>query len=481
MFHNRQRELGYLESRYARPGAEFTVLYGRRRVGKSTLVYEWCRAKPHLCFFAARLPGQALLHEFSQHVGNALSQPERVFGDWDSALLALADLSTELRQAQSSRSGQGLASDHRFVVVIDEYPYLADSVPGFSTLLQRAWDTVLQHTRLFLCLTGSTYSVVRRELLDGAAPLYRRHTWAYELLPFQPADLAAFFPGLDAERLIETYAVLGGMPRNLVAVDPQLSLLRNIEREILDPAGSLFNDVRLLLHEELKGEVDVFSRVLAAIAAGNHHRQEIAAATNLTLAAAQHYLNDLVTNGLVEHRLPLSRVRDDRRQGTYHILDPFLRFWHRWVAPHLALLEIGQRQAETLSDIRNNLPYIVAPVWETIARQQLLVASGRGQIPFAVQEVGSWWTRGAQIDLVGVNRADHRVVFGEARWRSTPVTAADLNALMEKGLLWLRGDTARWDVHYAFFARSLGQVQIEGVDEENIHLFTPEAVTEVSN
>jgi len=256
-------------------------------------------------------------------------------------------------------------------------------------------------------------------------------------------------------------------------MDPQAGLLRNIEREILNPAGSLFNEVRLLLHEELKGEVDAFSRVLASIAAGNHQRQEIAAAANLTLASTQHYLDDLLANGLIEHRLPLSRLRDEGRQGTYHILDPFLRFWHRWLAPHRALLEIGQRQAETLSEIRNSLPYVVAPVWETIARNHLLVASGRGQIPFAVQEVGSWWARGAQIDVVGVNRSERRVIFGEVRWRATGVTSVDLDELIEKGLLWLKGDSARWDVHYAFFARSFGQVRAENIDEDRLHLFTP--------
>ena len=73
MFRNRQRELGYLERRYARPGAEFAVLYGRRRVGKSSLIYEWCREKPHLYFFAARLPSQVLLHEFGQQLAVALA------------------------------------------------------------------------------------------------------------------------------------------------------------------------------------------------------------------------------------------------------------------------------------------------------------------------------------------------------------------------------------------------------------------------
>lgn len=462
MFLDRQRELAYLDSRYSRPGAEFAVLYGRRRVGKSTLIYEWCQGKPHLYFFAARLPGQALLAEFSHNLAAALKQPERVFPDWDSAFRALAEL----------------ARDRRYVVVIDEYPYLADSVPGLSTLLQRAWDTCLQYTQVFLCLTGSTHSVVRREILDGDAPLYRRHTWAYELLPLQPADCPVFFPAYRAEQILEAYSILGGMPRNLVAADPHADLIRNVEREILRPEGSLFNEVRLLLHEELKGEVDTFSRVLAAIAVGNHQRREIAAAANLTLAAAQHYLDDLQAIDLVEHRLPLTRVREENRQGTYHILDPFLRFWHRWVAPHHALLEINQRQTETLGEIRNNLPYIVAPVWETVARRHLLVASGRGQIPFPVQEVGSWWVRGAQVDVVGVNRAERRVVFGEARWRSSPVTTADLDALTEKALLWLRGDTSRWDVHYAFFARGFGQVQVEGMSDGSVHLFSPQDVVE---
>ena len=461
MLLNRQRELAFLDQRYARPGAEFVVLYGRRRVGKTTLMYAWCQGKPALYFFAARLPSQASLHEFSQQVAHALGQPERPFTDWSSALVALADL----------------ARQQRFIVVIDEYPYLADVVPGLSTMVQRAWDTTLQHTQLFLCLTGSAHSVIRREILDGQAPLYRRHTWAYELLPLQPADYRHFFPTYTAEQSIETYAVLGGMPRNLVTVDRRASLQRNIAQEILAPAGSLFNEVPLLLHEELKGAVDVFSHVLGAIAAGAHTRQAIAAATQGTLAATQHYLYDLQAIGVVEHRLPLTRLQEHQRQGTYHMSDPFLRFWHRWVAPHRRLLEINQRQTETLTEIRTQLPFIVAPVWETLARQHVLRASGTGHLPFAVQDIGSWWIRQAQVDVVGVNRHTRQVIFGEVRWRTTTITTRDLEALIEKGLLWLQGDTARWEVHYAFFAKAVGHVQLEDAEAEMVHVFTPEDIT----
>lgn len=147
MLQNRTRELAYLDQRYARPGAEFVVLYGRRRVGKTTLMYEWSQGKAAIFFFATRLPSHVLLREFSLQVAQALNQPSRSFPDWTSVFLALADL----------------ARAEKFIIVIDEYPYLAASVPGLSTLLQRAWDTTLQHTNLFLCLTGSIHSVMRRE------------------------------------------------------------------------------------------------------------------------------------------------------------------------------------------------------------------------------------------------------------------------------------------------------------------------------
>jgi len=460
MFLNRTRELSFLDTRYARPGAEFVVLYGRRRVGKSALIYEWSHQKPSLYFFAARLPDAVLLHEFSTLVAQALGQPERTFADWNTLFLALAEL----------------AREQRFIVVIDEYPYLAESSPGLSTVLQRAWDTVLQHTKLFLCLTGSNHSVMRREILDGHAPLYRRHTWTYELQPMQPADYRPFFPTYSAEQMIEAYAILGGMPRNLVTINRERSLLRNVANEILTPSGSLFNEVPLLLHEELKGEVDVYSRVLEAIASGAHSRQAIAAYNQTTLAATQHYLNELLAIGILEHRRPLSRLQDQKAQGTYHILDPFLRFWHRWVAPQRRLLEINQRQNETLSEIRNQLPQIVAPIWETLARQHLLTASGQGRIPFAVQEVGSWWARNAQVDVLGVNRTTRQVIFGEARWRATAVTQKDVDVLMEKSLLWLHGDTARWEVHYAFFAKAITE---SSETDETVHYFSPEDVTQL--
>jgi AAA+ ATPase superfamily predicted ATPase len=123
--------------------------------------------------------------------------------DWETALHALVSL----------------ARERRFVVVIDEFPRLVAAHAPIASYLQMVWDMALQHTQIFLVLTGSPLSVMRQQVLDPDAPLYLRHTWPFELKPLTVTDLAAFFPDYSPDALVETYAVLGGMPYYVISVD----------------------------------------------------------------------------------------------------------------------------------------------------------------------------------------------------------------------------------------------------------------------
>ena len=247
MFLNRTRELGYLNERYDAGRAEIVVLYGRRRVGKSALLFEWSENKPCIFFFARRADKSILLGEFSRAIrafsANGLAPDDFTYPSWDAAFAVIAELAVE----------------RRLVVVLDEFPYLVEADPELPTLLQREWDLRLQHTQVFLVLSGSIQSIIQQQVLAPTAPLYRRHTWPFELKPLTLADLPAFFPRYTAEQLVETYAVLGGMPYYLVSVEPHLGLLTNIKRHILAPQGSLFAEVRLQLHEELRGDIEASS------------------------------------------------------------------------------------------------------------------------------------------------------------------------------------------------------------------------------
>jgi AAA+ ATPase superfamily predicted ATPase len=463
MFLNRTRELGYLSERYAAGRAEIVVLYGRRRVGKSALLFEWSEGKPCIFFFARRADKATLLGEFSRAIRtfctNCPVPDDFTYPSWGAAFSALAEL----------------AAERRLVVILDEFPYLVEADPELPTLLQREWDLRLQHTHIFLVLSGSIQSVIQQQVLDPTAPLYRRHTWPFELKPLTLADLPAFFPRYSAEQLVETYAVLGGMPYYLVSVDAQVGLLTNIKRHILAPQGSLFAEVRLQLHEELRGDIEDSLAILRAIAGGAHRRADIARLAGLPVRTTDHRLAILVELGILEYRRAVERIRNADRWGAYHLRDPFYRFWHQWVLPNEDYLAIGRRQEEVADQIRQALPRIVAPIWEEVARHHVLVASADRVIPFHFEEIGSWWSGDAQIDVVGVNRAERRVLFGEAKWTREPMTESVLEKLIDRGNRWLGGDTG-WDVHYALFAREFGQVRESAGQEPGFYFFRPEDV-----
>ena len=461
MLRNRRRELDYLDTRYASHRAELVVLYGRRRVGKTTLAYHWAQDKPHVFFFATQDDNATLLRRFSQLSKTAAGEdvaPAFSYPDWETALRALA-----------SR-----AREQRFVVVIDEFPRLVAANPSIASYLQMVWDTELQHAQIFIILTGSLLSVMRQQVLAPDAPLYLRHTWPFELNPLTVADLPAFFPSYTPDEVVETYAVLGGMPYYLVSVDPAVDLLTNIRRAILEPTGPLFNEIPLQLHLEMRGmDVPLYMRVLRAIAQGAHTRADIMQAAALQGKNVSYYLLTLQEMGLVTVRRPLERSVTRRRWARYHLEDPFLRFWQRFVAPRQAELEIGHGQESLWHEIRHQMPHVVAPVWERIARWHLLRCSRQRGLP-PVAEIGSWWSRGAQIDVVGVDRHSRSVVFGEARWRQEPFTRRNLDRLVERGQRWLEGSDAHWDAHYAVYAGHLAP-GLRDLDEQerNVHLFTP--------
>lgn len=464
MLHNRTRELGYLNTRYTSRRAELVVLYGRRRVGKTSLIYHWVQGKPHLFFFATEDDSMTLLHRFSQLVKQAageIVEPTFTYADWESALRALIPL----------------AAEQRFVLVIDEFPRLVAAYPPITSYLQLVWDMALQHTQIFLILTGSLLSVMQRELLAADSPLYLRHTWPYELKPLLVSELPAFFPSYSVDALIETYAVLGGLPYYLISVDPTVDLLTNIRTAILTPTGSLFNEIPLQIHLELQGmDIRLYMRILQSIAQGSHTRQEILQAAGLQDRNLTHYLHTLQELGLVIAREPLERSPQTQRWSRYHLSDPFLAFWQRFVEPHQAELEIEVGQESVWQTIRLALPQVVAPIWEQIGRIHLLRQSRQDGLP-PITEVGTWWNRRAQLDIVGVDRQSHSVVFGEARWRHDAFTRQDLDRLMSQSQVWLHGSDAHWDVYYAIYARHLAPgIQALAEQERNLYLFTPKQV-----
>jgi AAA+ ATPase superfamily predicted ATPase len=346
-----------------------------------------------------------------------------------------------------------LAAERRLLAVIDEWPYLAGASPRLASILQQAWDAQLQHTQLMLILSGSYLSIMERDILGQRAPLYGRRTGQIVLRPLDVRHAAAFLPGYDAESVIEAYAVVGGMPGYLLQLSGQMDIWANLRRAVLRRDSMLYAEPDLLLREELR-EPRMYAALLRAIAEGSHRATEIATAAGFAdRATATRYLDTLRNLGLVERRLPVGPRSVGQQWGTWHLADPYLRFWGRWILPYTSQIEFGEVEGLIQETLRPNWDRFVGATWEELARQHVYRLATERKLPFWPEEIGSWWSASGQIDVVGVHRGRRSAILGEARWRREPMNVADLAALRDKARLWLRGEHG-WDVWYVLFSRA---------------------------
>lgn len=418
MFVNRVRELAFLEKRYASEKAELLVLYGRRRVGKTELLRRFCEDKPHFFYVADLGTQETTLHDASRRFGETfLDDPDAVhFANWEQIFKALARQSKE----------------QRLVVVLDEFTYLLQTDAALPSVLQRLWDETLQHSHLMLILSGSYIGIMEREVLAYRAPLYGRRTAQWHLQPLTFEDSRLFLPSYSIQDQVRAYGVAGGVPAYLRQFVNRKPLLDNIEDEILSQGSFLYDEPRFLLQMELR-EPRIYFAILEAIATGEVRQAGISQQVGVKGASLSYYLKTLAELGLVKRIVPVTEANPERsRQGRYQLLDPFLRFWFRFVYRERVHLERGD--TETVRRlIETQLDGLAGYAFEEICRSWVWDAAAKGVIPFRPNSVGSWWNTQAQIDVAAVN--DEYFLVGECRWRSRPIGSDVLADLKRKAAL----------------------------------------------
>ncbi len=464
MFVDRERELAALESRHASGQAEFVIVTGRRRVGKTALLAAFANGKERALRFTAYLDSaDSQLRRLSARL-RRLERPglppatEFTYGSWEALFQAMG----------------ALAAEERLLVILDEWPYLAGSSSRLASVLQHVWDEQLQHTRLMLVLSGSYLSIMERDLLGRRAPLYGRRTSQLVIKPLQLADAAAFLPGYSAEEMAEAYAVVGGMPGYLLQLSDRHDLLDNLRRAVFNRDSFLYNEPDLLLREELR-EPRLYAALLRAIAGGNHRAADITRAAGFAdRGTTSRYLDTLRGLGLVEHRRPIGPQRTRQSWGSWFLADPYLRFWGRWILPYTSQIEFGETESLIQEALRPAWDRFVGYAWEELARQHTHRMAAEKTIPFWPEEVGAWWSKQAQIDVVAVHRAGHSALIGEARWRRKRMTASDLEELEVKARHWL-GTERGWQLWYTLFSRSGFSAELEkrAAKDPQLLLVTP--------
>lgn len=237
MFVGRERELHKLENMYRSDKFECAIIYGRRRVGKTTLINEFCKGKKTIFHVGLESNAKANLESFSRAIfeytmPDAAAYP--FFRSFDEALLYVGSI----------------VQDQRLVLVIDEYPYLAESERTFSSLLQKHIDHTFRHTRLFIILCGSSMSFMEYQVLGYQSPLYGRRTAQFKILPFTYYEASASFPGFTSEDKALSYGMTGGVPMYTDQIDPKMSMRDNLIERFFDSSAFLFEEPANLLKQE---------------------------------------------------------------------------------------------------------------------------------------------------------------------------------------------------------------------------------------
>lgn len=346
-----------------------------------------------------------------------------------------------------------MLGDRPVILLFDEFPYALESDPAFASNLQAAWDHLLKEKPITLILAGSHIGMMV-EQLDYHAPLYGRITAQLPVDPLPFATLADFFPNYPAAERVATYAVLGGVPAYLERFDDTQSLSANIRRHLIRRAG-MFRSEPAVLISDLVRETRTYESVLRAMAAGNHTPAEIAGVTGLTSSNLPPYLTRLRDLGLIERRVPATIPPDQRRTTTrsrYHLRDPYLRFYFRFIEPNLDLVE------QELTDIlwerigEQFRAFVGLTAFEDLCREWTLVQARAGRLPLTPERVGSHWSADAQVDIVAINWQERAILLGECKWGADPVDRAVVRELIEKAPKVAPGP--EWRVHFAYFARA---------------------------
>lgn len=462
MFIDRRAELSNLEAHYRSGHAELFVLYGRRRVGKTELLRQFCADKPHVFFIATLSSDRDQLTSFSQDIWRLThaDAPEGfTFPTWEAAFRALADL------------------PGRPIVVLDEFTYLISGNKSIPSLLQKTWDETLRNTQVFLILCGSYVGMMEREILGYQAPLYGRRTGSYLLPALELPAAAAFFRAYEPVQQIEAWAVLGGMPYYLTAFSDQVDIFANIRRHVLDSQGTLRREPQLLLMEELREPRNYFS-VLRAIAQGATRLNEISQAARIgDVTTTARYLDILQDLRVVSRRVPATESRPDKsKRGLYQITDAFLRFWFRYVHPNQGSLDLDLADAVLAQRVRHTFDQFVSGAFEDAARAHVAQLARANELDFLPERVGSWWDRAAEVDVVAVSDADGALLLGECKWSVNPVGTDILDDLQHKTAL-VDPEGRRPAVSYVIFAKAgFTPTLVARAAAEGVRLVSPEAL-----
>ena len=422
MFHCREKELKELNKRYHKGYFECIVIYGRRRVGKTALINEFCKDKKTIFLSALNASAQENLEALSKAIyakDHLEVNDVPVYTSFDAAFAEIT------RQAQKERT----------IFVIDEYPYLAKADESISSRLQHIIDHTWKNTHLFLILCGSSMSFMENQVLGYESPLYGRRTGQFKIQALDYKEMTAFNPDLKEEQQSLVYGITGGIPHYINKLNVEEDVDEALKNNFFNTSSYLFEEPENLLKQELR-EPAVYNSVITAVAGGASRLNEISTKVGLESAICSKYLKVLLDLGIIKKETPITEKNSKKT-------------------------------------IKRHFSDYMGLIFEQMCKEYLLRYAEN--LPIVLSDIGQWWGTDAkekkevQIDIVGTPVEGNEYIIGSCKYKNEAVGIFELELMKQYAKVFGKGEK----YHYYIFSKGGFTKGMEEIAiKENVILLT---------
>ena len=444
MFVNRQKELKILNDEYKiKKRSSFTVIYGRRRIGKTALIQEYIKDKPVIFYYATETNYEIQLVQFTKMILEFLGKKyleNLKFSSFEQLFIFLSE---------------NLDKQKRTVLVIDEYQQLTIKDKSFSSVLQKMWDLYLKDKNIHLILCGSVISMMHSEVLDYSSPLYGRRTSNLHLKELKFNHIKDFIvkrkEKIDKIEEMNIFSSFGTVPKYLEIYEEEKGFYENIVDNILNKNSYLYQEVKFLLKEEIK-DLSTYFSILEAISLGNSKIGNIAKTIMVNTTFLSRYLMKLVDLNIIEKEVPITEKNPLKSKlSRYRIKDKFINFWFYYVYRNLSYLEIENTKYVIEEMKRTFNEKFVSFAFEDYVKE-LVMGNPDKYFNYSPIKIGRWWNNKEEIDLVAYDK--NNITFIECKWQNQKVGYNVIENLIRKTEFVLNNKEDKRNINYIIFSKS---------------------------
>ncbi|MDD2957123.1 MAG: ATP-binding protein [Lachnospiraceae bacterium] len=432
MFIGREKEIASLENLYNKKKFGMSVIYGRRRIGKSTLITQFLQGKKAIFYTATKVGSERNFALFTRQVIAAL----------DPELEDVAFSSLEMLFDYITRK----LTDEKLIIAIDELPYWAEKDEAFLSVLQKYIDTKWLDKNLMLILCGSALSFMEKKVLSEKSPLFGRRDNQIRLEAFNYRDSALFVPDYSYEDKAICYGITGGVAKYLSMIDPALSLDENIKSLFFQKDGYLFDETRNLLIQEFT-DITPVNNIIEQIANGENTINTIAGKMKENNTTVLYSLDRLIGVGLVEKKKCITEEKN-KKKTQYVLKDSMFKFWYEFIPKAYSVIELGEGEIYYERVVRPLLHSFMGSVFEEMCRYYTLERGVRSEFDSFITNVGTWWgaetvtddngkkrNQSTDIDVVGISEIDKTAVIGECKFKNEKIDKGIYDTIQRRAAL----------------------------------------------